>query len=465
MYVINPESKTPIFQINTHIGEDNDILGENGDLIQKGDGQGIDGRLFSNEVLSFNDSKNIDELLFYINSQGGDVQQSLDITNSIAMSKQKTHSIITGFAFSCLGWAPLVADKVDMVQETGRWMCHMPYDPENPEEKSQFMDEVVDIISGLISSKSGRNGKQKKSKEDIQKLMSDKTYWNAKRMYDEGLIDRVVDTSGKVVRTLSDTIHNDVSKQVYKNYQSAQNKLIEDTKNNNQIQIQNTMQYKSIIIRLNAVNKEKTGLSFSLTEDASAEDVTSGIAKMENRIRALNDDMMDMTKNSGENKKALDEAKKMADDKAKDAETAMCSYNSMKEKYENMEMENKAMKSDKEKADNKAKEADLNMRTERAKNLIEKAKADGKIQATDTMSIEEAANYLTEKAISDYNEIDMKLSFVPKKVSAIVVGQAKNVDNDLNITASGKSIDEASKKLRASNIEKFKTRRNVRVPA
>src|ERR1017187_5746488 len=143
MYVIAPNSKNPIFQINQHIGFDDDKM-ENGVVVEKGEGQGIDGRIFSREFFEV-DSTSPDQITTYTNSMGGDVQQSLDMFTAISRSKSRTKGIIAGFAYSCSGWIPLASDVVEMTTNS-RWMCHMPYNPENPEEKSDFMDSVVDII-------------------------------------------------------------------------------------------------------------------------------------------------------------------------------------------------------------------------------------------------------------------------------------------------------------------------------
>jgi len=454
MYVINELSKNPIFHINQHIGFDKDILGEDGSLVQEGDGQGIDGIVFANEVLSYNDNQGVQELIFYINSQGGDVQRSLDMFNAISMSKQRTHAIITGFAFSCAGWIPLAADKVDMVEETGRWMCHMPYNPENPDEKSQFMDEVVDIISKVIANKSGRNGKPKKSQDEVKRLMKEKTYWDAERMLEEGLIDRVVNASGKVLRFEKDpiTLNKSELNFYYKEYQSALNKEIQ---NKIQTQKTNIMPFPKVVNRLNVISKDKTGIGFNLTDDASEEVIVDAIARLENRLRAMNDDMMDKekivldSKKLGEDlKNELEEKKKMADDKEKEAKDAMCQYNSMKEAYDKMELENKEMKEKEEARNKEIVAADLKFRTERATNFISKLVDSKRIGATETMTFDEVKTYLTNKAIEKFEDVATQFPNI-ERISAPrpkFQTASKNSENtNLNIV----------EKLRAENRERI----------
>ena len=426
MYVTNPDSKTPIFQINQHIGDDKDVVDDEGKVISEGDGMGIDGRVFADEVLSYNDS-DVDKLIFYTNSQGGDVQKSLDMFNAISMSKRKTHAIITGFAFSCAGWIPMAADKVSMVRETGRWMCHMPYNPENPEEKSQFMDEVVDIIAGTISAKSGRNGKVRKTKEEIKKLMREKTYWDAERMYKEGLIDEIVEASGKVIRMVNDpiTLNKTELNFFYKEYQVAQNKFVAEETKIIQPKKNNKMAYEKIVNRLKQIDKKALGFSVSLSDDANEDAIMDVIVRLDNRLRAMNDDMMDKeeegkkiildSKKLGEDlKNKMDEKEKEAAELKKKANNSECEYNKLKEAHDKMELENKSMKEEKEKADNLAKENDLKARKDRAINYVDKLVAQGTVAATPNMTLDAVKEHLVNKGVNNYD--DLLISFPMKNI-------------------------------------------------
>lgn len=451
MYAINEFSKTPIFQINQHIGYDRDIT-ENGEITLKGDGQGIDGKVFANEVLSFNNS-DVDKLVFYINSQGGDVQQSLDMFNAISMSAIKTHSIITGFAFSCAGWIPMAADKVDMVSETGKWMCHMPYNPDNPDEQSQFMDEVVDIISKTISAKSGRNGKDKKTPDDIKKLMKEKTYWSAERMHDEGLIDNIVNSKGKVVKLEKDPIllNKTELNYYYKEYQVAQNKFVADTeKNTISQQNHNKMSYLKAVNRFNAISKEKTGIQFNLTDDSSEETIIDAIAKLENRLRAMNDDMMDKETAIVSNKKMLDEKQKEVETKEKEAMDARKALDKMKEDMDFLTKASDAMKNEMEELINKEKATALSIKKERATNLIEKAIAEKKISATESMTIDEVKEIMINKATENYSDIELQLSLV----KGIFAAPKHKLKNQL---PSGAIVDQTIiEKMKTDNIQRVR---------
>lgn len=528
MYVINATSKVPIFQINQHIGDDKDVTNEDGTITQ-GDGMGIDGKVFANEVLSFNDS-DISKLLFYVNSQGGNVQDSLDMFNSISMSSKRTHSVITGFAFSCAGWIPMGADKVDMVRETGRWMCHMPYNPENPEEKSVFMDNVVDIISRVMASKSGRNGKPKKDQEFFINLMKEQTWWDAERMFEEGLIDNIVDAKGKVIKLEKEivTLNSSELSYFYKENQIFQNKLIienrefdteerdnlakegkalpdgsfpisdeQDLKNAihaigrakdpekakahikkrakelnltslipdswNNFKNNNSMKFPKIVNRLNAIDKTKTGIGFNITEDSDEEVFVDALSRLENRLRALNDDMMDKEKIVLDEKKLGEELKNKLDAKEKEmieakkaADNAAKEHAEMKTAFDKMQSENKAMCEEKVAAENAAKESANLLKREKAVNYVETLVTTGRIKATEDMNIDEAKTYWVNKATENFTDVQALFAAVPITHKAPKQGE-KISDTRFNNGTEMAATD--LKKLIAANSNLIKEKR------
>ena len=434
LYILNEYSKNPICQINLHIGYDPDKFDENGVFLEKGSGLGIDGRVLASEILSLNERDDIDEITFYINTQGGDVQQSIDILTAIAFSKQKTKAIITGLAFSCGGWIPMAANKVEMVHESGSWMGHMPYNPENPEEKSEFMDSIVETISKIISSKSGRNGKPQKTIDEIKSILSKTTYYDAEQMEKEGLVDKVINLAGKTVKFEKQFADNKELLKTFQNkIQTVQNKLLINNNNNKNDSM------KRVINRFNVIDKTKTGININLTEDAGEEELVQAIVKVENRLRAVNDDMMDMTTKSANDKLALDAAKKIADDKAKEATEAQNAFNSMKAAHDAMEVENKKMKDEKVAAENLLKAQDLQLRKEKATNLVKQADTEGKIVATASLTKEQVIDFLIEKATNNYDDIAIQLSAALSTFKA-----AKNKLNNTLVLQGGKKLDEST---------------------
>lgn len=421
MYVIDQHGNSPIFQINNHIGFDDDIKGENGEVILKGDGQGIDGRIFSREFFE-TDALRPNEIVTYTNSMGGDVQQSLDMFTAIARAKSRTKSIIAGFAYSCAGWIPLAADFVEMTTNS-RWMCHMPYNPQSPDEHSEFLDTVVDIIATTIADKSGRNGKPKKTKSQIIDMMKNETYLTAKQMYDEGLINSIITPSGLVV-------NSDVETNVdfnYKNFKEIKTfyKQRQTVLNNflNHKTSTNMTKFPNIVNRLNSVKSK--GVTFNLSDDADESEIISAIAKMENRLnavniekeeseRTLNEKLTAANSVSMEREKRLkeveSEAKNAKDEmeaekKAKDAMTAKCSE--LETAMNKVKAENDAFKQ-------KDNETEMKLKREKAENLVKQY--DLRISATNKEEKEKAINKWIEKAVNDYEGTELMLDSIAVKI-------------------------------------------------
>ena len=112
--------------LNQHIGFDEE------------DGQGICGKTFSREFFEI-DSLMPDMIVTYVNSMGGSVEEGFDIFNAIINAKSKTKSVISGFAYSTAGWCILASDVVE-AYDYSTWMCHLPFDPTDPNKRSPFLE-------------------------------------------------------------------------------------------------------------------------------------------------------------------------------------------------------------------------------------------------------------------------------------------------------------------------------------
>lgn len=421
MYVIDQYGNSPIFQINNHIGFDDDVKGENGEIILKGDGQGIDGRMFSREFFE-TDALRPNEIITYTNSMGGDVQQSLDMFTAIARAKSRTKSIIAGFAYSCAGWIPLAADFVEMTTNS-RWMCHMPYNPKSPDEHSEFLDTVVDIIATTIADKSGRNGKPKKTKSQIIDMMKNETYLTAKQMYDEGLINEIITPSGLVV-------NSDIETNVDFNYKNF--KEIKTFYKQKQSVLNNFLNHKtstkmakfpSIVNRLNAVKSK--GVSFNLSDDASEEEIVASIAKMENRLNAVNIEKTEMeddykTKLAAANSVSMDREKRIKEleSEAKNAKDEMekekAAKDSMTAKCSELETAMNKIKAENEDFKKKDSDAESKLKREKAENLVKQY--DLRISATNKEEKDKAINKWIEKAVNDYEGTELMLDSIATKI-------------------------------------------------
>lgn len=461
MYVINQSSQFPIFQINEHIGFDADVKDEHGNITEIGDGQGIDGKVFAREFFE-TDFLNPQLITVYVNTMGGDVQQSLDMANAIARVRTKTKGAIVGFAYSCGGWIPLVCDVVEMV-EHGSWMCHMPYNPKNENEKSDFLSSVLNIISTLISSKSGRNGKPKKTVDEIKEMMKSKTYYTAIQMYNEGLIDYITDASGKRIKFPADeTIAYNIDteykeiKIAYKQKQLVFNKFIDNT-STTKIK---TRDMKKVVNRMNAV--KAGGVSFNLVEDSSEQDVINGIASMENRINNLSTDLdfaNTVLNKQKEDLKAVNESKAEMEVRMSKLQSSKNELDSemanLKSKIDNMEAENKELKVKIDEAANKEKEIILNAAKEKATLLIDENIQNGRIRASNKAELEKARTGWIEDAVENYEKTSRILNSMAVNVAMPV--PYMHDDKQDNRPDDG---DGSIKNMMAKNREERQNRQN-----
>ncbi len=197
------------------------------------------------------------------------------------------------------------------------------------------------------------------------------------------------------------------------------------------------MPFPKVVNRLNAIDKNKTKVSFDLAQDADEDEIVSSIAKLENRLRAMNDDLMDKEDSLKEmginkekivldNKVALDAAKKVAEDKAKEAEDAMCSYNKMKEEHDAMKVKNEELMNKEAVRVEEVKAADLKFRKERATNYVDKLIDQKKVVATEEMPLDKVKEYLINKATENYEDVVTQYSITPIRVSGVKPGLLKN---------------------------------------
>lgn len=399
LYAINIYTPEPIFQINTHIGNDEDIKDAEGNIIEVGDGMGIDGRVFSKEYLTA-DSLNPKNITTYINTQGGDYNDGLEIFNAIVNAKSKTKNVINGFCYSTGGWIALAADEVEMFEHSPSWMCHMPYTASG--NKNEALNRVIESIAKIISGKSGRNGKPKLSIEEVKFLMENETYYTAQQMFEKGLIDRVLNSSTEVIQ----------------NYQKQQKFF------NKHIQKLKVMQPSEQIL-----NKAKAVLN----RDADSEaDVLSAFAKLEEKVSnykakfdAKNSEMDAINESQEENLRRLKDMESKVENSSKEHEKLKGEYEKMKNDME--DISNKAKKSEEEleKIENKNKE-------EKAINYIEELKTLNLLGTTD----ETVINFLKEDLINDFARTKARIEIMPRSISV-----PKPVDVNPNAPSVGDDAD------------------------
>lgn len=433
LYAINAETDNPIFLINEHIGYDEDVTDENGNILSKGDGQGIDGRQFAREFFEI-DNRRPALITYYNNSTGGDVKQGLDIYTAILEAKSKTLSIIAGFAYSTDGWIALAANKVKMY-DFASWMCHCPYDPKNPELKTPFAEMVENKIATIIAAKSGKNGFPKKTPEYVKKMMAEKTYMTAEQMYKEGFIDEVITAEN------TNVVSYDNIKNQHKEYQSLVNKIIlKDKKTINK----NNM-YEQLTNRL------------KLAPNSSEADILSAIAGFENKINLLNNEKVEMQNKINvanaekiDLQKRLEEAQSSIKNKEQELTVLKNNYDTMKNEMDSMDVENKSMK---EKIDlqNKEKDAlELKNKEDKANALIQKHIDAGRIKNEVKL-----VNAWKNQAIENYDLAEAQLEAIPITMKTPIPSALKNdADSPSFGTGSDDEFRRYNQKLREERAKR-----------
>lgn len=436
-YAINAETDNPIFLINDHIGNDEDIADAAGNILSKGEGQGIDGKIFSREFFEI-DSRLPKLITYYNNSTGGDVKQGFDIFTAIIEAKSNTLSVINGFAYSTDGWVALAANKVYMY-EFASWMCHSPYNPNDPNTKSPFAEMVENKLAILIAGKSGKNGKPKKTPEEIKKMMTVKTYMTAHEMYEAGLIDKILSSDNKKISP-TENIKNQ-----YKEYQTLFNKFI--IKDKIETTVKNTVMYEKLLNRL------------KLAADSSEADILASIAGFENKINLQNAEKISMQEKIDLiNSEKVDLQRKLAEaESAKNmAETNLSNktteYNTLKNEYDAMDVSNKDM-TEKIKLHNKEKaDLELQNKEDKATVLIQKHIDCGRIR-----NEEKLVNVWKRKATEDYEGTEAQLEAIPISMKVPIPEKLKNSDKLPSLgDGSDEAFRERNRQLRDAEAAKRK---------
>lgn len=413
IYAINAQTETPVFLINTHIGFDEE------------DGQGICGETFAKEVFEISCS-NPKLITFYVNCVGGSVKEGFDIFNSILSSTSKTKTVLNGFSYSTGGWCALSADDVEAYDYT-TWMCHLPFNPIEESSETTLVNIVAKSIAKIISEKSGRNGKEKLTQDEVLAMMRSKTYYTAQELYDKGLINRIIASTGKIVRKTSSDFE---FKNEYKKAQAILNKFVSENFNHK------VMKFPKIINKL------------SLNENTSDEGVESAVLQHIEKVELANKELSDSNKGLSEKVNILNKEKE--DLQARMAEMQNSSSSTMnKEKEDAMneakaakDMVNKltedlkaakdALKSAEEKINlvNKEKEeAEQKQKEDKATNLVNKFRGLGVIADSD-----EAAKPWIAQAIQNYEFTEAQLEAIPRSVK---LPKPQDVQNILKEPAVG----------------------------
>ena len=263
LYCPNPESDEPIMLIDKHIGYDDE------------DGHGIDGSLFTRELMQL-DSMNKKSICVWINSPGGIVMDGYDIYNSILRTKTKVDTLCVGIAAS-IAAVIFQAGRKRIMNEHSLLMYHNPYGG-NSDELKKMKESIAQMIASRTS----------KAVEEVLKIMDRTTWIKASEAFDSGFCDEI-------------------------HYNENFNK-----KHGNQSDAK--AMWKSSNLVLNSIfkqkNKQMTKVAnkLGLNQEANEESILSAISAIENKLTAAivkNEDSEDKLKKMED---AYEEAKKKCED-------------------------------------------------------------------------------------------------------------------------------------------------------
>lgn len=403
-YAIQPYGGFPIFQVNKHLGYDEE------------DGYGIDGSQLSREIFELDAQtgntwfwddntkvwiKKPELITIYVNCLGGDVSQGFDIFNAILNCKCRVKVVIQGFAYSTAGWCFLPADEI-VIYDYSSWMCHLPYNPNNPEGKSDFLDKVADSIATILSSHSGKAGANKKEIGEVLSLMQTKTYYSGEQMKTEGFADDCITTSISIKEEVS--VFN-LEKEKHKVF----NKFIES-------EIKKTDSKNKSTIKTTKMAFEKVINKLGLVEGSGEDSILAGIARIENDLNAANKEKISLEEKlkaaNLEKETALNSLHALQKTKNED-DAAMDKMKSEKEavdkEMETMKATNKELADKVTAAETKEKEALKAANLVKATALVDKYYEAGKIAVSNRQRLIDRAASSQEA----YEAVELDLELLP----------------------------------------------------
>ncbi len=175
----NIKGDTAIIKCDKHIGYD-EVLG-----------WGVNGSYFADEIKWINeDYSHLKSIEVHINSQGGSVQDGLNICTAILDSKIPVTTIGTGFCYS-MGGVILMCGSTKKMRDYSTFMMHSA--------SGGYNQEVLDLITNSLAVIFERTTSLTLDK--CKELMSAETWMSADECKGMGFIDEVVKTNNKKPNT------------------------------------------------------------------------------------------------------------------------------------------------------------------------------------------------------------------------------------------------------------------------
>jgi ATP-dependent protease ClpP protease subunit len=184
------------------IGNDNEVgvyLNEEegyADILLLGDvGMDINGDEVAKIIRDLQDNDKIKVINERINSNGGLVTNGFSIVSANLNSEKEIRTFNDGIAASMAGIILMTGDKIFM-NDYATLMIHDPSIDgkkieEADEEDKKGLIAIRDSISKIIQNRTG------KGKREVDKIMNEESWYNAKQSKAEGFIDKVIVTKNK----------------------------------------------------------------------------------------------------------------------------------------------------------------------------------------------------------------------------------------------------------------------------
>lgn len=148
------------------------------------DNSGISGKEFRNAIDQVPKGQKI---ILRINSEGGSVQDGLEIYNAIKERRADVTCHISGYAVSIASVIPLAAARV-ISPTSSVWMIHEPWcmaqgNAEEMRATAEMLDKHGDMLAQIYSQETG------KSKKAVREAMQAETWFTGKEAVEYGLAD------------------------------------------------------------------------------------------------------------------------------------------------------------------------------------------------------------------------------------------------------------------------------------
>ena len=170
------------------------------------DDSGVSGKEFRNALSQVPRGQKIN---LRINSEGGSVQDGLDIYNAVKERSEDVTAHITGYAVSIASVIPLAASRV-ISPISSVWMIHEPWsqtqgDAEEHLKAAEMLDKHGDMLAQIYSEETG------KSRKAMREAMKAETWFTGAEACEFGLADETsTEDCSNSLRTIDSKLYRNI---------------------------------------------------------------------------------------------------------------------------------------------------------------------------------------------------------------------------------------------------------------